>query len=275
MSMSRIATTFAALRRRHQKALIPFVTAGFPNPSASMAIIEAMVRGGADIIELGIPFSDPMADGPTIQRASEKALAEGMTLNRTLALVAEFRRRNETTPVVLMGYANPIEAMGVARFAEAASASGVDGVLIVDYPPEACTDIRAALSAKAIDLIFLLAPTSTPQRIREIRRLASGYVYYVSLTGVTGAAHLNVEAVTRKVGELARHFSLPIGVGFGIRDAKTAGQIAACADAVVIGSRVIEIIEDAGPDQAVALTELTAFLRSIRQAIDTAPLQNQ
>ncbi len=264
--MSRIAQTFAELRRHGRKALIPFITAGDPDPQATVPLMHAMVRAGADILELGVPFSDPMADGPVIQRASERALAHGVTLAQVLDMVAAFRRSDGHTPVVLMGYANPIEAMGHEPFARRAREVGVDGVLTVDYPPEECADFAAMLVEHGIDPIFLLAPTSRPERVAAVARLARGFVYYVSLKGVTGASHLDLEDVKRKLVELGRRISLPIGVGFGIRDGATARAVAAFADAVVVGSRIVQVVETAPRDEVEA--RVAALVREIRQAMD-------
>lgn len=264
--MSRIATTFERLRKEGRKALIPFVTAGDPERAVNVPLMQALVEAGADVIELGVPFSDPMADGPTIQRSSERALAGGMSLAGILEDVGAFRRLDDRTPVVLMGYANPVEAMGIDRFAEAAAAGGVDGVLIVDCPPEEAQALRAALRARGIDLIFLVAPTTTPGRMREIAAAASGYLYYVSLKGVTGATHLDLAEVSSKLASLRSHTRLPIGVGFGIRDGSTARAMAGIADAVVIGSALVERIERAGAADAARAAR--QFLREIRAAMD-------
>ncbi|WP_077037709.1 tryptophan synthase subunit alpha [Pelomonas sp. KK5] len=264
--MSRITATFDALKASGRKALIPFVTAGDPHPDATVELMLAMAEAGADVIELGVPFSDPMADGPVIQRAGERALKAGVGLAQVLAYVRAFRAKNATTPVVLMGYANPVERYGQARFAADAKAAGVDGVLIVDYPPEECEDFAAALQRNGLDLIFLLAPTSTEARIRHIGELASGYVYYVSLKGVTGAGHLNTDAVAEAVPRIRQHVKIPVGVGFGIRDAQTARAVAAHADAVVIGSRLVELLE-VQPRDNVASTG-AAFIHEIRTALD-------
>jgi tryptophan synthase alpha chain len=264
--MSRIAGTFKKLQAQGKKALIPFVTAGDPSPAMTVPIMHALVSAGADIIELGVPFSDPMADGPTIQRSSERALRHGVGLKHVLGYVRDFRSTDSTTPVVLMGYANPIEAMGCAAFAEAAKAAGVDGVLVVDYPPEESTQLVDLLKARAIDTIFLLSPTSEDSRMELVGRLASGYIYYVSLKGVTGAAHLDVQDVAAKLPQIRSHIRLPIGVGFGIRDAATAKAIASVSDAVVIGSRLVQEIETSGPDQV--LGNLSALLIGIRRAMD-------
>jgi len=268
--MSRIATTLQALQAQGRKALIPYVTAGFPFADVTPELMHAMVDAGADIIELGVPFSDPMADGPVIQKAGEKALALGIGTAQVLAMVREFRQRNATTPVVLMGYANPVERYdlkhGADAFVRDAAAAGVDGVLIVDYPPEECEDFSARLKAQGLDLIFLLAPTSTDARMALVGRLASGYVYYVSLKGVTGAGHLDTGAVEQMLPRIRTHVSVPVGVGFGIRDANTAKAVGRVADAVVIGSRIIQLIED--QPRAKVAPAAAAFLREIRAALD-------
>jgi tryptophan synthase alpha chain len=266
--MSRIPSTFAALAAQGRKALIPFITAGDPHPDLSLPLMRALVAGGADIIELGVPFSDPMADGPTIQRASERALAQGMSLRRVLALVREFRRENATTPVVLMGYANPVEAYGVEAFAQDAQAAGVDGVLVVDYPPEECAAFATVMKQSGIDPIFLLAPTSTEQRYDEVAQIGSGYIYYVSLKGVTGSGNLDLDEVARRIPLIREKVGMPVGVGFGIRDGATAARIAAVADAVVIGSRIIEEIESAPAGEATARVQ--SFLSGVRAAMDAA-----
>ncbi|CAG4883445.1 Tryptophan synthase alpha chain [Georgfuchsia toluolica] len=264
--MSRIQTTFAQLHKQGRKALIPFITAGDPDAELTLPLLQALVAGGANIIELGVPFSDPMADGPTIQRASERALKQGMSLTRVLDIIREFRRDNDHTPLVLMGYANPIEAYGVERFACDAKAAGVDGVLTVDYPPEECEAFAAILKHAGMDPIFLLAPTSTEQRFAQVAQLGSGYIYYVSLKGVTGAGHLDLDEVTKRIPAIRAKVGMPIGVGFGIRDGNSAARIATVADAVVIGSRIIEEIENSPRDQAVA--KVGAFIRGIRNAMD-------
>ena len=263
--MSRIAGKFDQLRQQGRKALIPFVTAGDPHPDLTPSLLHALVASGADIIELGVPFSDPMADGPTIQRASERALAKGVTLRKTLAMVAEFRRHDADTPLVLMGYANPVEAWGYAGFVHAAVDAGVDGVLIVDYPPHACGEFSAMLREAGMDAIFLLAPTSGSQRIDEVAANGSGYVYYVSLKGVTGSAAINLDEVANRLPALREQIGLPIGVGFGIRDAASAVSVARVADAVVIGSKIIETMENA-PTNAVAAA--AAFVSEVRAAMD-------
>ncbi|MBS4018396.1 tryptophan synthase subunit alpha [Azonexus hydrophilus] len=264
--MSRIQKTFARLNGEGRKALIPFITAGDPDADLTVPLMHALVEAGADIIELGVPFSDPMADGPTIQRASERALAKGMSLRKVLQLVTRFRTEDDKTPVVLMGYANPIEAMGLTTFAEKAAQSGVDGVLVVDYPPEEAEKFGAAMKAQGMDPIFLIAPTSSAERIAHTAKIASGYVYYVSLAGVTGSGALNVEAVAQKLPLIREQTGLPVGVGFGIRDAATAARIAAFADAVVVGSRIIEEIEKSTAGTACA--NVKALVAEIRRGVD-------
>ena len=268
--MSRIQTTFEQLQAQGRKALIPYVTAGFPFADITPALMHGMVEAGADVIELGIPFSDPMADGPVIQKAGEKALALGVGMVQVLAHVTEFRKRNHTTPVVLMGYANPVERYdqlhGTDAFVNNAAAAGVDGVLIVDYPPEECVDFAAKLRAKNMDLIFLLAPTSTEERMAEVARVATGYVYYVSLKGVTGSAALDTSAVEAMLPLIRKHVHIPVGVGFGIRDAATAQAVGRVADAVVIGSRIIQLLEDQPHEKIVPLA--ISFLRGVRKALD-------
>lgn len=269
--MSRIDATFRALHDQQRKALIPYVTAGFPYADITPALMHGMVIAGADIIELGVPFSDPSADGAVIQRAGERALSLGIGTSQVLAMVSTFRERNDDTPVVLMGYANPVERYdqkhGTNAFVRDAAAAGVDGLLIVDYPPEECDDFAATMRAAGLDLIFLLAPTSTEARMRQISQVASGYVYYVSLKGVTGSGALDAAGVAAMVPRIRKHVSVPVGVGFGIRDAETARAIAQVADAVVIGSRLIQQIE-AQPHERVVPAAID-FLRPIRAALDT------
>ena len=264
--MSRIKSAFECLDGEGRKALIPFITAGDPDAALTLPLMHTLVEAGADVIELGVPFSDPMADGPTIQRASERALAKGMTLRKVLALVVEFRKTDSKTPVVLMGYANPIEAMGLEKFASAAAQAGVDGVLVVDYPPEEAASFGAAMKAHGMDPIFLLAPTSSAERIAHVAEIASGYVYYVSLAGVTGSGALNVDAVAERLPLIREKTGLPVGVGFGIRDALTAARIAAIADAVVVGSRIIEEIEKSTAETACA--KVKALVADIRRGVD-------
>jgi tryptophan synthase alpha chain len=268
--MSRIAATFEALRKAGRKALIPYVTAGFPFADVTPELMHAMVEAGADVIELGVPFSDPMADGPVIQKAGEKALALGIGMRQVLDMVKAFRTRDNTTPVVLMGYANPVERYDQRHGQDAmirdAAAAGVDGLLVVDYPPEECEAFAGKLKAAGIDLIFLLAPTSTDERIQQVARVASGYVYYVSLKGITGAGHLDTGAVEQMLPRIRKHVRIPVGVGFGIRDAQTARAVGQVADAVVIGTRLIQLIEDQPRGKVAAAA--ADFLREIRQALD-------
>jgi tryptophan synthase alpha chain len=268
--MSRIASTFSDLQAQGRKALIPYVTAGFPFADITPALMHGMVEAGADVIELGVPFSDPMADGPVIQKAGEKALSLGIGMVQVLDHVREFRKRNSTTPVVLMGYANPVERYdqkhGTGAFVRDAAAAGVDGVLVVDYPPEECEAFAANLREHGMDLIFLLAPTSTSERMAQVARVASGYVYYVSLKGVTGSGALDTAAVEQMLPRIRQHVHIPVGVGFGIRDAATAQAIGKVADAVVIGSRIIQLIEDQEHAKVVPIT--IDFLRGIRKALD-------
>lgn len=270
----RIASTFARLAGESRKALIPYVTAGFPQADITPALMHAMVAAGADVIELGVPFSDPMADGPVIQKAGEAALAMGVGMAQVLAMVAEFRGQDTKTPVVLMGYANPVERYdlkhGAGAFVRDAAAAGVDGVLIVDYPPEECEAFAADLRAHGLDLIFLLAPTSTDARMAQVARVASGYVYYVSLKGVTGAGHLDTGAVEQMLPRIRQHVTVPVGVGFGIRDAQTAQAVGRTADAVVIGTRIIQLLE--GQPREAALAAAGDFLRGIRAALDALPV---
>ena len=266
--MSRIEQTFAALAAQSKKGLIPFITAGYPDPARTVEFMHALVAGGADVIELGVPFSDPMADGPVIQRASERALAHGVSLKQVLADVTRFRETDQKTPVVLMGYANPIERMGIEAFTQAAAEAGVDGVLTVDYPPEESVEFAQRMRAAGIDPIFLLAPTSTDERIAAVGKVASGYVYYVSLKGVTGAATLDVSNIASKIPAIKSQVRLPIGVGFGIRDASTARAVADTADAVVIGSRLVQLLEEAPAQSAASV--LTTFVADIRKALDAA-----
>ncbi|MDR3392035.1 MAG: tryptophan synthase subunit alpha [Sulfuriferula sp.] len=264
--MSRIKQTFAQLKAQRKAALIPFITAGDPDPQLTVQILHGLAAAGADIIELGVPFSDPMADGPTIQRASERALKHHVGLKDVLAMVAKFRTTNTVTPIVLMGYANPIEHMGYAVFAEAAAAAGVDGVLTVDIPPE--ESVAGIFTAAGIDTIFLLSPTTPETRINLVAQKASGFVYYVSLKGVTGSANLDLAEVAGHIPVIRERCGLPVGVGFGIRDAQMAAAIAKFADAVVIGSRIVEEIENSPRDKVVA--NLTAFVAGVRAAMDAA-----
>jgi tryptophan synthase alpha chain len=263
--MSRISDTFARLGASGRKALIPFVTAGHPHRDCTPEVMRELARNGADIIELGVPFSDPMADGPAIQRANECALAQKVGLRDVFGWVREFRRENQQTPVVLMGYANPVERMGIEPFLDEAAAAGVDGLIVVDYPPEESEGFSKAARARGIDPIFLLAPTSTEARVGQVLSLASGYVYYVSLKGITGGT-LDRDDVRRRVGAIKARTALPIGVGFGIRDAETACAVAESADAVIIGTRMIQVLEEGDP--ANAAQRVGEFVGGIRRALD-------
>ncbi len=266
--MSRIAQRFADLKAVGRKALIPFVTAGDPNPNVTVPLLHDMVEAGADLLELGVPFSDPMAEGPVIQKACERALMHNTSLRDVLAMVKQFRQTDSETPVVLMGYMNPVEIMGYQAFAKAAVEAGVDGLLTVDMPPEEAGDLVAALAEASVDPIFLLAPTTIDERIAKICADASGFVYYVSLKGVTGAANLDVAAVEHKVEQIRRHTDLPIGVGFGIRDADTAQQVSVVADAVVVGSAVVNRVAE-NADRPEKINEaVCSLLRDMRAAMD-------
>ncbi|MFA5488166.1 MAG: tryptophan synthase subunit alpha [Candidimonas sp.] len=277
MSNERLANALA--KRAGGTALVPYITAGDPSVSATLALMHALVAAGADVIELGVPFSDPMADGPVIQRAGQRAIERGVGLRQVFDMVAAFRATDAVTPIVLMGYANPIERMGQDVFARLAGEAGVDGVLVVDYPPEEIKGFARSLERARIDPIFLLAPTSTEARIREIAQVARGYVYYVSLKGVTGAGHIDTTDVAQRLELIRRHVKIPVGVGFGIRDAQSARLLAQAADAVVIGSKLIETMEQAvsqaeadGLDQAGrddrAVKAAAAWLAEIRAALD-------
>jgi tryptophan synthase alpha chain len=273
--MSRIAATFSSLKANGRKALIPYVTAGFPFADVTPELMHAMVAGGADVIELGVPFSDPSADGPVIQKAGDKALAQGIGMVQVLDMVRTFRTKNAGTPVVLMGYANPVERYNQkhkrqddqSAFVVDAAEAGVDGVLIVDYPPEECEEFAAELKSHGLDLIFLLAPTSTDERMQQVAAVASGYVYYVSLKGVTGSGALDTGAVEAMLPRIRQFVNVPVGVGFGIRDAATARTIGKVADAVVIGSKIIQLIDEQARDQVAPVAQ--NFLREIRTALDS------
>ena len=268
--MNRIDTRFAQIKAAGRTGLVPFITAGDPSIEAMVPVMHALVAAGADVIEVGVPFSDPMADGPVIQKAGEKALSLGIGMVQVLDHVRELRKRNSTTPVVLMGYANPIERYeqqhGAGAFVRDAAAAGVDGVLVVDYPPEECAEFSAALKAAGMDLIFLLAPTSTDERMQQVAQVASGYVYYVSLKGVTGSGALNTAEVQAMLPRIRQHVQVPVGVGFGIRDAETARAVGQVADAVVIGSKIIQLIEDQPHEKVTPVA--VDFLRGIRRALD-------
>ena len=272
----RIAAAFARAASQNRAALIPYIAAGNPLPETTVPLMHALVEAGADIIELGIPFSDPMADGPVIQRAAEHAIAQGVGLRTVLGMVAQFRQQDTETPVVLMGYANPVENMGQQLFAEQAGLAGIDGLLIVDYPPEELGDFSQLLQSHRIAPIFLLAPTSTEQRIKAVGHIARGYVYYVSLNGVTGAGNLDTDEVARRLEAIRKHVSLPVGVGFGIADADSARRVSLVADAVVIGSKLIATMTQAADrlpraqQSAAAIDAGARWLRSIRKALDIA-----
>ena len=264
--MSRIAATFENLKQNNRKALIPFITAGDPDQEMTILLMHELVNVGADIIELGVPFSDPMADGPTIQRSYERALKHNISLENVLEIVAEFRKTDTETPVVLMGYANPIEAIGRQKFSARAKECGVDGVLVVDYPPEECEEWLESLELNRMDAIFLLSPTTPERRIEQIAKRAKGFVYYVSLKGVTGSAHLDLNEVSNKLVDLRSHISIPIGVGFGIHDSVTARAVSELADAVVVGSRIMKEIEESPREKI--LINVSEFVGSLRTAID-------
>ncbi len=264
--MSRIQAAFEKLKQHQRKALIPYITAGDPSPQLTVPLMQALVESGADVIELGVPFSDPMADGPVIQRATERALRHHVSLRDVLGMVEQFRARNANTPVVLMGYGNPIEAMGWERFASRCAEAGVDGVLTVDFPPEESHDAFGHLQRHGIDPIFLLAPTTREERIERIAKQARGYVYYVSLKGVTGAGHLDLGEIEKKMPQLRKHISLPIGVGFGIRDAATARAVSRLCEGVVVGSRIVQEIENSNEQQVVA--NVSRLVKELRLAID-------
>ena len=268
--MSRLSDTFARLRAESRCALIPFVTAGDPDAETTLATMHAMVDAGADVIELGVPFSDPMADGPVIQKASERALAAGMSVDGVFELVRQFRVRDEATPVVLMGYLNPVEMRGYETFSRGAAQAGVDGALIVDLPPEEAPGLRDALASRSLDLIFLLSPTSDDDRIQLIADQASGYIYYVSLKGVTGASTLDVDSVAERVSRIGMFTNLPIGVGFGIGDAPTAARVAAVSDAVVVGSVLVRQVEKLGQEPHKIATAVAHIVGEMRLAMDTA-----
>lgn len=266
--MSRLKATFEALKANNKTALIPFITAGDPQPSVTVGLMHDMVAAGANVLELGIPFSDPMAEGPVIQAACERALEHNVSLHDVLAMVKEFRGRDNETPVVLMGYLNPVEVMGYPAFASAAAEAGADGLILVDLPPEEGHELIEELKAREIDPIFLLAPTSTDARIKMICEQASGFVYYVSLKGVTGAAHLDVDSVVEKVSQIRKHTSIPVGVGFGIRDAESAARVSQVADAVVVGSAVVNRVAENADNPEKISQQVCELLSSMRQAMD-------
>lgn len=264
--MSRIAATFETLKQNNKKALIPFITAGDPEPAMTVLLMHELVSVGADIIELGVPFSDPMADGPTIQRSYERALKHNVSLENVLEMVAEFRKKDTGTPVILMGYANPVESIGYQKFSARAKECGVDGVLVVDYPPEECEEWLESLQLNRIDAIFLLSPTTPETRIKQVAKRAQGFVYYVSLKGVTGAGHFDLSEVASKLASLRSYISIPIGVGFGIHDSVTARAVSELSDAVVVGSRIIKEIEKSSKEEI--LMNVSSLVKSLRSAID-------
>ncbi len=267
--MSRIESRFATLRREGRTALVPYVTAGDPRPEVTVPLMHAMVAAGADLLELGVPFSDPMADGPVIQLANERALAHHVSLHDVLDMVRRFRQQDSDTPVIVMGYLNPIEVMGYAAFAEAAAEAGVDGVITVDMPPEEADEFRTLLLARGIDPIFLLAPTTNDERIRRIVDAASGFIYYVALKGVTGAGNLDTAEVGQRVSHIRGMTDIPVGVGFGIKDADSARAVAPFADAVVVGSAIVRQIEAYSDRMETATQHIVALLKDIRQALDS------
>jgi tryptophan synthase alpha chain len=271
--MPRIAQRFVALKRDGRKALIPYITAGDPQPWVTVPLMHALVKAGADIVELGVPFSDPMADGPVIQRATERALEHKVSLTQVLGMVREFRNKDKDTPVVLMGYLNPVEVMGYERFAAAAAEAGVDGILTVDMPPEEAEDLVRALRAHGLDTIFLLAPTSSEERVRRITGAASGFIYYVSLRGVTGAANIDIAEVTAKLKGIRARTRLPLGVGFGIGSPEAAAAMAGIADAVIVGSAIVKRMEERVQQPEQILTDIPAFLASLRAAMDQATVR--
>ena len=266
--MSRISTRFEGLLNNNRKALIPYVTAGDPDPGVTVSLMHAMVKAGADILELGVPFSDPMAEGPVIQKAMERALEHHVSLRDVLGMVAEFRQTDKDTPVLLMGYLNPIEVMGYAPFATAAADAGVDGVLIVDLPPEEAEDLIAELKKTGLDIVFLVSPTTDEARIKKIAKLSSGFIYYVSLKGVTGAGHLDTDEVAERVGRIKAHSNIPVGVGFGIKDAESAARVAQVADAVVVGSALVKKVEESGGDPDKLKSAISTLITEIRAGID-------
>ncbi len=270
--MSRLESCFAALGKQGRRALIPYITAGDPNPAVTVPLLHALVEGGADVLELGVPFSDPMADGPVIQQASERALKHHVTLHHVLDMVREFRKRDSRTPVVLMGYLNPIEVLGYKAFAAAAAAAGVDGALTVDLPPEEAGEFVPALKRAGLDPIFLLAPTSDAARVRAILEVASGFVYYVSLRGVTGAGHLDLTEVRRKVNEIRKQTKLPVGVGFGISTPQAAAEVAEFADAVVVGSALVKRIAGLADNPEMIPAEARSFMAALRAVMDVVPV---
>lgn len=269
--MSRIEARFAALKRDGRKALVPFVTAGDPDPGVTVPLMHEMVIAGADLIELGVPFSDPMADGPVIQKANQRALKHNVSLRDVLAMVASFREQDNDTPVLLMGYLNPIEAMGYENVADSCAEAGVDGLLIVDLPPEEAGEFNEQLYQRNVDPVYLLAPTSTEERMDLVTKAARGFVYYVAIRGVTGAAELDYDEINQSVSTIRKHSSLPVGVGFGINGPESAVKIGQNADAVIIGSAIVNRVEESKDNPDAILSNIGDFLREIRQALDGMP----
>ncbi|MCH7881490.1 MAG: tryptophan synthase subunit alpha [Proteobacteria bacterium] len=267
--MSQLGTCFRQLAAQNKKALIPFVTAGDPDPGFTVELMHELVTAGADIIELGVPFSDPMADGPVIQAADERALKHHVSLTDVVSMVSEFRRQDKSTPIVLMGYLNPVEILGYERFSDLAEAAGVDGILIVDMPPEEAGEFSPLMREKQIDVIYLVSPTTNAERIKLINDQASGYLYYVSLKGVTGASTLDVNAVAEKIDEIKTISTLPIGVGFGIKDGQTAQAVAKIADAVIVGSALVKQVELGRQDYQKIKNRISGILREMRSMMDT------
>ena len=266
--MSQITDCFLNLKKKGRTALVPFITAGDPEPDLTVSLLHTLVKSGADIIELGVPFSDPMADGPVIQKSSERALLHGTSLADVLKMVTEFRKTNSETPIILMGYLNPIEVMGYEAFSEKANEAGVDGILVVDLPPEEADELQSTLKQLEIDQVFLTSPTTTDERLKQISSKASGFLYYVSLKGVTGSNKLDVKEVKNKVAHIQSMTDLPVGVGFGIKDAETARQIAGISDAVIVGSSLVERIANLQKEPEKMTSELSEFLSELRHAID-------
>ena len=266
--MSRIENCFNDLKEKNRKGLIPFIVAGDPKPAFTLSLMNALVDGGADLIELGVPFSDPMADGPVIQRGSERALVHGTSLHDVISMVVDFRKENKQTPVILMGYLNPVEVMGYETFAKAASEAGVDGALIVDLPPEEAGELKEIMVKYEMDLIFLISPTTNVERQKYISKMASGFLYYVSLKGVTGSNRLDINSVQESVTTIKKNSNLPVGVGFGIRDAESAANVAKVSDAVVVGSPIVELVGDLNDDSATSMKSISTYLSTMRQAID-------
>lgn len=268
--MNRIVSRFAELRAAKRSALIPYITAGDPVPSATVDLMHLLVSKGADLIEIGVPFSDPMADGPVIQRATERALAHNVSMHDVFGMVRAFRETDSTTPVILMGYLNPVEILGYAAFAREAAEAGVDGVLTVDLPPEEAEDYTSILRDAGLEIIFLVSPTTPHGRLQAVARLGSGFVYYVSLKGVTGANSLDTDDVARHIEDLRQFISIPLGVGFGIRDAHTAGLVSKVADAVVVGSVIVHLIEQHQHDLPAMHRAVGALVAEMRAAMDAA-----